>query len=92
MKELSPAVEELRPSRRRNGELHKPQGLRKLEGWNLSQRGETSRLRRLGKIKELGTQKNSVLQSGPYRPPGGVEEIQGGGRRVRLERGAYITV
>ncbi|KAF2359812.1 hypothetical protein FHG87_009430 [Trinorchestia longiramus] len=34
----------------------------------------------------------SVSQSGPYRPPGGVEEIQGGGRRVRLEWGAYITV
>ncbi|KAF2365753.1 hypothetical protein FHG87_003485 [Trinorchestia longiramus] len=27
----------------------------------------------------------SVSQSGPYRPPGGVEEMQGGGRRVRLE-------
>ncbi|KAF2346747.1 hypothetical protein FHG87_022496 [Trinorchestia longiramus] len=26
------------------------------------------------------------------RPPGGVEEMQGGGRRVRLESGAYITV
>ncbi|KAF2368243.1 hypothetical protein FHG87_000999 [Trinorchestia longiramus] len=25
-------------------------------------------------------------------PPGGVEEMQGGGRRVRLEWGAYITV
>ncbi|KAF2362254.1 hypothetical protein FHG87_006991 [Trinorchestia longiramus] len=34
----------------------------------------------------------SVSQSGPYRPPGGVEEMQGGGRRVRLEWGAYITV
>ncbi|KAF2350038.1 hypothetical protein FHG87_019209 [Trinorchestia longiramus] len=34
----------------------------------------------------------SVPQSGPYRPPGGVEEMQGGGRRVRLEWGAYITV
>ncbi|KAF2363358.1 hypothetical protein FHG87_005885 [Trinorchestia longiramus] len=33
-----------------------------------------------------------VSQSGPYRPPGGVEEMQGGGRRVRLEWGAYITV
>ncbi|KAF2353092.1 hypothetical protein FHG87_016151 [Trinorchestia longiramus] len=35
---------------------------------------------------------SSVSQSGPYRPPGGVEEMQGGGRRVRLEWGAYITV
>ncbi|KAF2358023.1 hypothetical protein FHG87_011222 [Trinorchestia longiramus] len=34
----------------------------------------------------------SVSQSGPYRPPGGVEEMQGGDRRVRLEWGAYITV
>ncbi|KAF2364650.1 hypothetical protein FHG87_004594 [Trinorchestia longiramus] len=34
----------------------------------------------------------SVSQSGPYRPPGGVEEMQGGGRRVRLEWRAYITV
>ncbi|KAF2359243.1 hypothetical protein FHG87_009999 [Trinorchestia longiramus] len=34
----------------------------------------------------------SVSQSGPYRSPGGVEEMQGGGRRVRLEWGAYITV
>ncbi|KAF2358573.1 hypothetical protein FHG87_010669 [Trinorchestia longiramus] len=34
----------------------------------------------------------SVSQSGPYRPPGGVDEMQGGGRRVRLEWGAYITV
>ncbi|KAF2347571.1 hypothetical protein FHG87_021673 [Trinorchestia longiramus] len=34
----------------------------------------------------------SVSQSGPYRPPGGVEEMQGGGRRVRLEWEAYITV
>ncbi|KAF2364099.1 hypothetical protein FHG87_005152 [Trinorchestia longiramus] len=34
----------------------------------------------------------SVSLSGPYRPPGGVEEMQGGGRRVRLEWGAYITV
>ncbi|KAF2344408.1 hypothetical protein FHG87_024836, partial [Trinorchestia longiramus] len=25
-------------------------------------------------------------------PPGGVEEMEGGGRRVRLEWGAYITV
>ncbi|KAF2353756.1 Dihydrofolate reductase domain [Trinorchestia longiramus] len=33
----------------------------------------------------------SVSQSGPYRPPGGVE-IQGDGRRVRLEWGAYVTV
>ncbi|KAF2354360.1 hypothetical protein FHG87_014891 [Trinorchestia longiramus] len=33
-----------------------------------------------------------VPQSGPYRPPGGVEEMQGGGRRVRLEWGAYVTV
>ncbi|KAF2349848.1 hypothetical protein FHG87_019395 [Trinorchestia longiramus] len=35
---------------------------------------------------------NSVSQSGPYRPPGGVEEMKGGGRRVRLEWGACITV
>ncbi|KAF2347189.1 hypothetical protein FHG87_022055, partial [Trinorchestia longiramus] len=35
---------------------------------------------------------SSVFHSGPYRPPGGVEEMQGGGRRVRLEWGAYITV
>ncbi|KAF2368133.1 hypothetical protein FHG87_001101 [Trinorchestia longiramus] len=35
---------------------------------------------------------HSVSQSGPYRPPGGVEEMQGGGRRVRLEWGAYINV
>ncbi|KAF2356690.1 BTB/POZ domain [Trinorchestia longiramus] len=34
----------------------------------------------------------SVSESGPYRPSGGVEEMQGGGRRVRLEWGAYITV
>ncbi|KAF2352956.1 hypothetical protein FHG87_016288 [Trinorchestia longiramus] len=34
----------------------------------------------------------SVSQSGPYRPPGGVEEMQGGGRRVRLEWRAYIIV
>ncbi|KAF2345933.1 hypothetical protein FHG87_023311 [Trinorchestia longiramus] len=34
----------------------------------------------------------SVSQSGPYRPPGGVEEMKGGGRRVRIEWGAYITV
>ncbi|KAF2361829.1 hypothetical protein FHG87_007416 [Trinorchestia longiramus] len=34
----------------------------------------------------------SVSQSGPYRPPGGVKEMQGGGRRVRLEWGANITV
>ncbi|KAF2358408.1 hypothetical protein FHG87_010830 [Trinorchestia longiramus] len=33
-----------------------------------------------------------VSQNGPSRPPGGVEEMQGGGRRVRLEWGAYITV
>ncbi|KAF2346577.1 hypothetical protein FHG87_022667 [Trinorchestia longiramus] len=38
------------------------------------------------------TNDTSVSQSGPYRPPGGVEEMQGGGRRVRLEWGAYITV
>ncbi|KAF2359428.1 hypothetical protein FHG87_009812 [Trinorchestia longiramus] len=35
---------------------------------------------------------SSVSRSGPYCPPGGVEEIHGGGRRVRLEWGAYITV
>ncbi|KAF2362482.1 hypothetical protein FHG87_006756 [Trinorchestia longiramus] len=34
----------------------------------------------------------SVSQSGPHRPSGGVEEMQGGGRRVRLEWGAYIAV
>ncbi|KAF2343713.1 hypothetical protein FHG87_025531 [Trinorchestia longiramus] len=34
----------------------------------------------------------NVSQSGPYRPPGGVEEMQGGGRRIRLEWEAYITV
>ncbi|KAF2354935.1 hypothetical protein FHG87_014309 [Trinorchestia longiramus] len=34
----------------------------------------------------------SVSQRGPYGPPGCVEEMQGGGRRVRLEWGAYITV
>ncbi|KAF2350768.1 hypothetical protein FHG87_018478 [Trinorchestia longiramus] len=34
----------------------------------------------------------SVSQSGLYRPLGVVEEMQGGGRRVRLEWGAYITV
>ncbi|KAF2347360.1 Ribonuclease H2 subunit B [Trinorchestia longiramus] len=33
----------------------------------------------------------SNSQSGPYRHPGGVEEMQGGGRRVRLKWGAYIT-
>ncbi|KAF2362297.1 hypothetical protein FHG87_006944 [Trinorchestia longiramus] len=33
-----------------------------------------------------------VSQSGPYRPTGSVEEMQRGGRRVRLESGAYITV
>ncbi|KAF2347917.1 hypothetical protein FHG87_021326, partial [Trinorchestia longiramus] len=33
-----------------------------------------------------------ISQSGSYRPPGGVEEMQGGGMRVRLEWGAYITV
>ncbi|KAF2354351.1 Short-chain dehydrogenase/reductase SDR, partial [Trinorchestia longiramus] len=35
---------------------------------------------------------DSVSQSGPCRPPGGVEKMQGGGRRVRLEWGANITV
>ncbi|KAF2354404.1 hypothetical protein FHG87_014842 [Trinorchestia longiramus] len=40
----------------------------------------------------LLSHETSVSQSGPYRPPGGVEEMQGGGRRVRLEWGAYITV
>ncbi|KAF2366909.1 hypothetical protein FHG87_002340 [Trinorchestia longiramus] len=34
----------------------------------------------------------SVSQSGPYRLPWGVEEMQGGGRRVCLEWGAYITI
>ncbi|KAF2346071.1 hypothetical protein FHG87_023172, partial [Trinorchestia longiramus] len=38
------------------------------------------------------TASSSVSQSDPYRPPGGVDEMQGGGRRVRLEWGAYITV
>ncbi|KAF2349482.1 hypothetical protein FHG87_019762 [Trinorchestia longiramus] len=48
------------------------------------------------KLLNLGTSSRcscfSVSQSGPYRPPGGVEEMQRGGRRVRLEWGAYITV
>ncbi|KAF2356561.1 hypothetical protein FHG87_012677 [Trinorchestia longiramus] len=35
---------------------------------------------------------SNCFQSGPYSPSGGVEEMQGGGRRVRLEWGAYITV
>ncbi|KAF2350835.1 hypothetical protein FHG87_018405 [Trinorchestia longiramus] len=35
---------------------------------------------------------SQCFSSGPYRPPEGVEEMQGGGRRVRLEGGAYITV
>ncbi|KAF2365441.1 hypothetical protein FHG87_003808 [Trinorchestia longiramus] len=35
---------------------------------------------------------SSVSQSDPYHPPGGVQEMQGGGRRVRLEWGAYIIV
>ncbi|KAF2349637.1 Transcription factor CBF/NF-Y/archaeal histone domain [Trinorchestia longiramus] len=39
-----------------------------------------------------GALNDYVSQSGPYRPPGGVEEMQGRGRRVRLEWGAYITV
>ncbi|KAF2362411.1 hypothetical protein FHG87_006836 [Trinorchestia longiramus] len=50
-------------------------------------------------IKGAGSNSHSPLssrsivsESGPYRPPGGVEEMQGGGRRVRLEWGAYITV
>ncbi|KAF2367796.1 hypothetical protein FHG87_001441 [Trinorchestia longiramus] len=34
----------------------------------------------------------SVSQSGPYRPPGGVEEMQGGCRRVRLEWGASCNL
>ncbi|KAF2349034.1 hypothetical protein FHG87_020210 [Trinorchestia longiramus] len=34
----------------------------------------------------------SVSESGPYRPSGGAEEMQGGGRRVRLDWGTYITV
>ncbi|KAF2354197.1 hypothetical protein FHG87_015043, partial [Trinorchestia longiramus] len=33
-----------------------------------------------------------VSRSGPYCPPGSVDEMQGGGRRVRLEWGAYIIV
>ncbi|KAF2344440.1 hypothetical protein FHG87_024804, partial [Trinorchestia longiramus] len=35
---------------------------------------------------------SGVFQSGPYRPPGGVEEMQWDGRMVRPEWGAYITV
>ncbi|KAF2356123.1 hypothetical protein FHG87_013120 [Trinorchestia longiramus] len=35
---------------------------------------------------------DSVSQSGLYRQLRGVEEMQGGGRRVRIEWGAYITV
>ncbi|KAF2356147.1 hypothetical protein FHG87_013097 [Trinorchestia longiramus] len=38
------------------------------------------------------TVKTSVSQSGPYRSSGGLEVMQGSGRRVRLEWGAYITV
>ncbi|KAF2351147.1 hypothetical protein FHG87_018096 [Trinorchestia longiramus] len=36
--------------------------------------------------------KVSVSLSGLYRPPGGDEEMQRGGRKVRLEWRAYITV
>ncbi|KAF2360410.1 hypothetical protein FHG87_008837 [Trinorchestia longiramus] len=36
--------------------------------------------------------RSSVSPSGPYRPPGGVEEMQGCSRRVRLKWEAYITV
>ncbi|KAF2362354.1 Reverse transcriptase domain [Trinorchestia longiramus] len=32
----------------------------------------------------------SVSQSGPYRPSGDVEEMKGGGRRVRLEWGRIL--
>ncbi|KAF2360952.1 PTP type protein phosphatase [Trinorchestia longiramus] len=42
--------------------------------------------------KEVERGKSSVSQSSPYRPPGGVEEMQGGGGRVRLEWEAHITV
>ncbi|KAF2354397.1 hypothetical protein FHG87_014845 [Trinorchestia longiramus] len=35
-------------------------------------------------------QRSSVSHSRPYRPPGGVEEMQGGGRRVRLEWGRIL--
>ncbi|KAF2350367.1 hypothetical protein FHG87_018878 [Trinorchestia longiramus] len=48
--------------------------------------------RDLDQIYERHLYQTSVSRSGPYRPPGGVEEMQGGGRRVRLEWGAYITV
>ncbi|KAF2368892.1 hypothetical protein FHG87_000348 [Trinorchestia longiramus] len=57
------------------------------------------RERRLGYDRPLSSERrienksySSVSQSGPYCPPGGVEEMQGGGRRVRLEWGSYITV
>ncbi|KAF2357819.1 hypothetical protein FHG87_011424 [Trinorchestia longiramus] len=46
----------------------------------------------LGNSTHIRKSSTSVSRSGPYRPPGGVEEMQGGGRRVRLEWGAYITV
>ncbi|KAF2360974.1 hypothetical protein FHG87_008267 [Trinorchestia longiramus] len=50
--------------------------------------------------RDLGLQQPAVasvdniecFSKWPYRPPGGVEEMQGGGRRVRLEWGSYITV
>ncbi|KAF2364110.1 hypothetical protein FHG87_005135 [Trinorchestia longiramus] len=45
----------------------------------------------LRNLKDMKMYQN-VSQSDPYRPPGGVEEMQGGGRRVRLEWGAYITI
>ncbi|KAF2367811.1 hypothetical protein FHG87_001431 [Trinorchestia longiramus] len=44
-----------------------------------------------GRIKIVGIV-HCVSQSGPYCPLGGVEEMREGGRKVRLESGAYITV
>ncbi|KAF2355452.1 Homeobox domain [Trinorchestia longiramus] len=50
------------------------------------------RMRAREKLDPTFEDESYVSQSGPYRPPGGVEEMQGGGRRVHLEWGAYITV
>ncbi|KAF2348172.1 hypothetical protein FHG87_021073 [Trinorchestia longiramus] len=67
----------------------------------LNEGARTNEGNRRGQGKQEGTRetggdkgsiRTSVSQSGPYRPPGGVEEMQGGGRRVRLEWGTYITV
>ncbi|KAF2366643.1 hypothetical protein FHG87_002610 [Trinorchestia longiramus] len=58
---------------------------------NLPAVGRLSQQNAPGKVLKR-TRWSSVSQSAPYRPPGGVEEMQGGGRRVRLEWGAYITV